>query len=116
VEVKEKMILDQSIYLLEVYGELDLYAAPDFRKRVIERINTKSNKVIFDLSHLSYIDSSGVGAFIRILQELKRVNGVHQVIHLQNGPRKVLELSNVISLIHESDNKQRAARALGERN
>ncbi|MBN2657844.1 MAG: STAS domain-containing protein [Spirochaetales bacterium] len=113
MEIKEKMIPSKSVYLIEVKGELDLYGAPDFRKRVIDRINNTSNKVLFDLSGMTYIDSSGVGAFIKILQELKKAGGDHRVIHLQGGPRQVFRLSNIISLIKESENKSSAADSLG---
>lgn len=113
MELKEKMIPSKSVYLIEVKGELDLFGAPDFRKKVISRINGTSNKVLFDLSEMTYIDSSGVGAFIKILQELKKSGGDHRVVNLQHGPRQVFQLSNIISLIKESDDKASAADSLG---
>lgn len=114
MELCEKLIAGKSIYLLEVRGELDLYGASNFREKVIDRIHHKSKKVLFDLTGLTYMDSSGVGAFIRILQELKKVKGHHRVINLKGAPRKVLELSNIISLINESSSKENASKALGE--
>lgn len=114
MEVVEKMILNRTVYLIEVIGELDIYAAPDFRKRVLSRIQNQSKKVLFDLTDMDYIDSSGVGAFIKILQELKMIGGHHRVINMQAVPQKVFELSNIISLINESVDKKTAARELGE--
>lgn len=113
MDIKEKMIPSKSVYLIEINGELDLYGASEFRTKVIDRINYTSNKVLFDLSGMTYIDSSGVGAFIRIIQELKKTGGDHRIINLQKGPRQVFQLSNIISLLKESDNKNSAAESLG---
>jgi len=80
-------------------GDLDLYASVSFANAVLSRIDTGCRRIVFDLSDLRYLDSSGVGALIRLLQKCRTVGGEIRVAHLGGSPRKVLEMSNIISLL-----------------
>jgi anti-sigma B factor antagonist len=82
-------------------GDCDLYAAPSFAIAMRDRIAKGSKRLRFDLSEIEYLDSSGVGAIIRILQE-GRLRGIELRFRGVKGtPRKVLRMSNILPLLHE---------------
>lgn len=91
-----------------LHGDCDLYSAPKMRNAVVKRIDTGMRRLRLDFEGVSYLDSTGVGAIIQILQAMKVVSGDVVFRGLHGAPRKVLELSNVISLMKiESDGGER---------
>jgi anti-sigma B factor antagonist len=84
-----------------IAGDCDLYTAPPFARAMKERIAAGSKRLRFDLSGVDYLDSTGVGAFIRILQEARRSGTDLRFRGVGGTPRKVLRMSNILPLMHE---------------
>src|SRR5688572_25076351 len=84
---------------VRVVGEMDLYNAPKFAQAILAHINTGGRKLLIDMTGMHYLDSSGVGALIRIIQQMTQVQGDVRFTGLGGSPRKVLEMSNIISLM-----------------
>lgn len=92
-------------------GDIDLYASVAFCNAVMAKLEGGVRRIVFDFSAVRYLDSSGVGALIRLLQKAKTVGGDLRVAHLGGMPRKVLEMSNIISLIKLSPDVDTALRS-----
>ena len=58
--------------IVTVTGEIDIYAAPAFKRDLLEAMTATSEGMIVDLSALEFIDSSGLGVLIGLL---RRLNG-----------------------------------------
>jgi anti-sigma B factor antagonist len=86
-----------------VKGDCDLYAAPPFAKAMQARLAEGSRKLRFDFSGVAYLDSTGIGAIIRILQEAKRRGAELSFRGVDGSPRKVLKMSNILSLMREEE-------------
>ena len=87
--------------LVKVSGDCDMYNAQDFFNGVTEKICLGYPNVCLDFSGVIYLDSSGVGAIIKILR-LSREKSVNLKFRGITGtPRKVLRMSNILSLIVE---------------
>jgi anti-sigma B factor antagonist len=82
-------------------GDCDLYSAPAFAKAMLSRIAEGSRRIRFDLSGVEYLDSTGVGAIIRILQEAKKRGCELRFSGIEGSPRKVLKMSNILTLMRE---------------
>lgn len=82
-------------------GDCDLYAAPAFAKAMQSRIGSGAKKLRIDLTGVAYLDSTGVGAIIRILQEAKRSNCEIHFRGIEGSPRKVLKMSNILAIMKE---------------
>ncbi len=80
-------------------GDCDLYNAPKMKTAIINRIGTGMRKLRLDFEGVAYLDSTGVGAIIQILQAMKTVTGEVLFRGISGAPRKVLEMSNVISIM-----------------
>ncbi|MDA8427400.1 MAG: STAS domain-containing protein, partial [Treponema sp.] len=52
--------------LIKLIGDCDLYGAPGFALEILRRIENGSRRLKLDLSEVRYLDSTGVGAIIRI--------------------------------------------------
>ena len=80
-------------------GDCDLYSAPRLRNAIVDRIVRGTRKLRIDLSEVYYLDSTGVGAIIQILRAMKSVQGTLTFRGIRGAPKRVLEMSNVISLL-----------------
>ncbi len=87
--------------LVRLDGDFDLYSAPKFAASIFERMELGERRLKLDLSKVAYMDSTGVGALIRILQAMKRLGGEIRFSGITGSPRRVLQMSNVISLMCE---------------
>jgi anti-sigma B factor antagonist len=94
-------------------GDLDLYASVAFANAVMAKLNAGSRRIVLDFSRVRYLDSSGVGAVIRLLQMARTLGGELRAAGLTGTPRKVLEMSNIISLLKVSPSVEHALQAWG---
>jgi len=85
--------------VIQVTGEVDLYSAPHFAQYVAQEMGHSVRHVLLDLTRLEYLDSSGVGAIIRIVQATKSRKGSVGICGLSGMPQKVLEMCNIISIL-----------------
>lgn len=94
-------------------GDLDLYASVAFCNAVLARLEAGTPRMVLDLGGVRYLDSSGVGALIRLLQKAKALGGEIRVAQLTGTPRKVLEMSNIITLLKVAPDVETALKAWG---
>lgn len=80
-------------------GDLDLYASVAFGRDVVGKIDGGAKRLVLDFGGVRYLDSSGVGALIRLLQKCRTVGGEIRIANLTGSPKRVLEMSNIISLL-----------------
>ena len=92
---------EPGIYMIKIQGELDLYSTNDVRNAVEECLQQPVPKLLIDVSELEYLDSSGVGLLINMIQSIKIKSGAIQVFGLHGSPRKVLEMSKILVLVPE---------------
>lgn len=79
---------------VEVEGRLVAAVAPELREEVLSKM-TEGTNVLFDLSRMVHIDSSGLGVLVQILQKAKAGGGKVVLAALQNGPKIVFDITKV---------------------
>jgi anti-sigma B factor antagonist len=55
-------------------GELDIASVGEFRRTLADAVRDAANGLVIDLSEVSFIDSSGLGAVIEAHDRLRRKN------------------------------------------
>ena len=68
-------------------------------KQIDEAIQQNEPWVIFDLSRVTYVDSSGVGTIVRILGRLKKAGGTLRLAGVKGMVEGVLKLTQVVRII-----------------
>ena len=106
MEIKNREV--EGVVILDIEGEIDLYNAPDIKEAIKNQIESDKKKVIINLKSVSYIDSSGIGALISSLSNLKKVGGGLKIIHVYDAVRKVFELTKLTSFFEIYDNEDAA--------
>lgn len=85
--------------VVKIAGELDLYSSAGLYKSLKDLLDGGIQRIVLDTGELDYLDSSGVGVVIRLLQEASTRKVKVGVIGLGGSPKKVLQLCNVISIL-----------------
>ena len=79
---------------VEVDGRLVAAVAPELREEILSQMEDGTN-VLFDLSSMVHIDSSGLGVLVQILQKAKAGGGKVVLGALQSGPKIVFDITKV---------------------
>ena len=77
-----------------VEGRLVAAVVPAMREDILGRITVGMN-VLFDLSKMVHIDSSGLGMLVQVLQKVKAGGGKVILAALQPGPKIVFDITKV---------------------
>ena len=93
-------------------GEIDLYNASELKSLMLGRIEGGDRNFIVHLAQVAYIDSTGIGALLGILGDLKKKNGRLKLAELSPGVNKVFQLTRLTSFFEIYETEQAAAEAL----
>ncbi len=72
-------------------GAIDLHVSPEMRVTLRDLIDKKPKRLIVDLSHVPYVDSSGLAVLIGAMQSLEHAGGVFMLAGAQQAVRTILE-------------------------
>ncbi|MGL4369461.1 MAG: STAS domain-containing protein [Spirochaetota bacterium] len=106
MEINQRAKADVTI--LDISGEIDLYNAPEIKDIINQLIEDQKYNVIINLEKVSYIDSSGIGALISSLSNLKKYQGGLKIINVYASVRKVFELTKLTSFFEIFDAEDEA--------
>jgi anti-sigma B factor antagonist len=84
-----------------ISGDCDMYNAPELLTALLEKMSQGYLSVFLDFSGVAYLDSSGVGVIIKLIKYAKEKKVDLQFRGIQGTPRRVLKMSNILSLITE---------------
>lgn len=103
----------EGIVVLEIQGEIDLYASPQLREQFNELAGEKKNAIVVNLKNVTYIDSSGLATFIEAYQKLTASNGRLILCHLTETVKGVFEiarLEDVLTIVKTEEEALKAAK------
>ena len=81
--------------VVRVRGEVDLHTSPQLRRLLLETIEKQPERLIVDLSSVSYMDSSGVGTMVESKRLLERTGGRMVLVGLQPRVQSVFEITQL---------------------
>ena len=79
---------------VSIVGRFVAAVAPDLRESVLAKMGEWTN-VLFDLSQMVHIDSSGLGVLVQVLQKAKSSGGKVVLAALQPAPKIVFDITKV---------------------
>jgi anti-sigma B factor antagonist len=85
-------------------GELDLYTCPDFENELSRVISTGAERVVVDLAHTTFIDSTALGVLLGALENLRAHDGSLSVVCTDDSILRVFEVTGLhrVFEIHRS--------------
>ena len=81
--------------MLPLKGEIDLHVSPVITASLNAMIEKKPDRVVIDLSDVTYIDSAGLAALIQAMQKVEAYGGKFLLAGLQETVRSIFEISRL---------------------
>lgn len=101
----------QDVVIVELpYEELDASNASELKRDVMTLVETE-RKLVFDLSRVRFVDSSGLGAFLSCLRKMNERGGDLKLCGLSRPVRAVFELVRMHRIFDIYATRDEAARA-----
>ncbi len=93
-----------NILVCSARGELDHHSAEGFRTFVDYNMeNNPVKHLLLDLTHLNFMDSSGIGALIGRYKKVSSAGGKVAIIKGNKQVTRVLEISGIYEIINFYD-------------
>jgi len=102
----------EKFWKVSVEGRLVAVCAEELKEALSGKVEQKP-QVLFDLSKMTHIDSSGLGALVQILQKTKAAGGTARVAGLQAHPRIVFDITKVCRVFEIFDSVEAAEQSFG---
>ena len=81
--------------VLPLKGEIDLHVSPVVTASLTAMIEQKPERMVIDLSEVTYIDSAGLAALIQAMQKVEAYGGKFLLAGLQDTVRSIFEISRL---------------------
>ena len=96
-------IRDGAPHVVAVAGELDIAVTDQFLARCREALGDPSDVLELDLGGVTFIDSTGIGALVRIQQEAKAAGTTLRLTHVPRQVSRVLDLTGLDQLLGDDE-------------
>ncbi len=81
--------------VLPLKREIDLHVSPVVTASLTAMIEQKPERMVIDLSDVTYIDSAGLAALIQAMQKVEAYGGKFLLAGLQETVRSIFEISRL---------------------
>ena len=97
-------IKDTKTLILKITEEVDQHTADKVRRKLDNEIELYTpQKVIFDFSEITFMDSSGIGMVLGRYKLVKMLGGEFELINVNRRLKKIFDMSGVSRLIKIND-------------
>lgn len=93
MELKVDLKKDGELLFVDLQGDLDINSNKEFKEKVNSVQGVK--KIIVNCENLSYIDSTGLGAFISIYKHIKEKGEKLVITGLKPHIKKIFLITNL---------------------
>lgn len=90
---------NESNLVVALAGELDASCAESLKLEVSEKLEENLTDVVFDMSNLAYIDSTGIGIIVFIMKKLKENSKELSVVNARSNVLKIFNITGIDQLI-----------------
>ncbi|MBN4067842.1 MAG: anti-anti-sigma factor [Alkaliphilus sp.] len=102
LDIKTTYIERETVWCVELVGEIDIYTANKFREMFEELYEKKRENIEIDAKNLDYIDSTGLGVMIGALKKLRKENKKITIINVKSNIKRVLEITGIDKIFIEN--------------
>lgn len=93
--IKKSFNEDESIWNIELSGEVDIYTAGQLKEAFIKIIEERKENIRINAEKLEYIDSTGLGVLIGALKRLKLENKQIIMSNIKPSIKKLLNITGL---------------------
>ncbi len=99
LNIDSKVLIDRNSYEILLKGDLDISSAEKFKSEVKELLKSEVRDVYLNCKDLDYIDSTGIGSIISILNVVREKNKNIFILNSSNSMKKLMKISGLDKVI-----------------
>ena len=92
-------------------GELDAYDAPALRESFQEVLDNGATAVVLDLTAVSFLDSTVLGAIVGLLRRMREAGGELRTVLPDTTARRIFEITNLEAALDVFPSREAAVAA-----
>jgi anti-sigma B factor antagonist len=100
-----------SVTVVSPQGDIDMTVAEQLRLTLYQLVDASHRQLVVDLGHVSYMDSSGLGALIAAMKYVRGASGDLKVCGLQNEVRALFSMMRLFTVIYSYTSSREAVTA-----
>jgi stage II sporulation protein AA (anti-sigma F factor antagonist) len=100
-----------SVLILSLSGRVEMLTSPQLKETIISHINLNEHQILFDLSELEYISSSGLGVLLHAAKMLQVKNGRVVLCALKAHIEEVFKICGFDNVFPIFDSREQALQA-----
>ena len=93
---------DGDTAVVKCYGRLVAGTTEEFYQE-LKHLLSQAKVVVVDLAELTYVDSTGLGALVRLHASARKLGCEFKLLHLGKQLRNVLKLTNLLSVFSQME-------------
>jgi anti-sigma B factor antagonist len=103
--------IDGETQVVRARGELDLYAAPEFKRHLADAIEGGKTRIVVDLTDAEFMDSTALGVLLGTLKRLRVRGGTLALASEEATILRILEVTGMDQVLdlHPTANEALAA-------
>ena len=94
-------------------GDLDMAVADTLKRTLTDLVDKGQPRIVLDLAAVSYIDSSGLGAFVASMKHARAAGGDIKLCAMQSDVRSIFDMTRLIKVIDAYPSRAEALAAWG---
>ncbi|MDQ2857049.1 MAG: STAS domain-containing protein [Candidatus Eremiobacteraeota bacterium] len=89
---------DQAVQCFALRGSLDIATSPSLRAALMEAADRQSHEIVVDLSHLEFLDSTGLGALIGAHKRASEHGGSVRLVAQEGQILRLLRITGLLDV------------------
>ncbi len=85
----------EGVPVLDVTGEIDIYTTPQFKEAVTAAIDEGKSSIVINMTHVTYMDSSGFGTLLSATKRLRPVDGALYLSGCNEAITRMLQITRL---------------------
>jgi anti-sigma B factor antagonist len=99
---------DKATPVIAAEGDIDLFTCEGLRAELQQAQALGHRRIVLDLSGVHFLDSAGLAVFISVHRRLQDEGGAFLLVGPQGQPRRALEITRLITIMHLRDSVEEA--------
>jgi len=104
-----KLEVENNVLIVYLDGELDHHSTEEVREDIDNAIDSKNiHNLIFELSDMKFMDSSGIGVVIGRYKKIDKLGGKVGVVNSNPHVDRIFQMAGIFKIIHKYETKAEA--------
>jgi anti-sigma B factor antagonist len=99
------------ISILQLFDRIDASSSKELKEIVTTKIDQNKINLLFDMSQVSFIDSSGLGMLISCFKSIKKAGGQFKISNLSHNVKTIFDTTRMDRVFEIFENNEDALRS-----